>query len=117
MFDLAITASSCEWAGCGANHRSLCAFFMLRREMLSIFRSVYDFKTAHYNKQVRLWRSAADEGRWAANLLWICESDMGKQWSGEVAVSDACLSGFMQRMLLRLAAPESCGDTRVEAAA
>ena len=24
---------------------------------------------------------------------------------------------FMQRMLLRLAAPESCGDTRVEAAA
>lgn len=68
-------------------------FFMLRREMLSIFRSVYDFKTAHYNKQVRLWRSAADECRWAANLLWICESDMGKQWSGEVTVSDACLSG------------------------
>ena len=66
---------------------------MLRREMLSIFRSVYDFKTAHYNKQVRLWRSAADECRWAANLLWICESDMGKQWSGEVTVSDACLSG------------------------
>ena len=68
-------------------------FFTLHREMLSIFRSVYDFKTAHYNKQVRLWRSAADECRWAANLLWICESDMGKQWSGEVTVSDACLSG------------------------
>ena len=68
-------------------------FFMLKRELLSIFRSVYDFKIANYNKQVRLWRTAADECRWAAELLWICESDLAKEWSGNMTVSDACLSG------------------------
>lgn len=68
-------------------------FFMLKRELLSIFRSVYDFKMANYNKQVRLWRTAADECRWAADLLWICESDLAKEWSGNITVSDACLSG------------------------
>ena len=68
-------------------------FFMLKRELLSIFRSVYDFKIANYNKQVRLWRTAADECRWAADLLWICESDLAKEWSGNITVSDACLSG------------------------
>lgn len=68
-------------------------FFMLRRELLSIFRSVYDFKTAHYTTQKRLWRSAADECRWAANLLVICEADLKKSWSSTLTASDACLSG------------------------
>ena len=68
-------------------------FFMLRRELLSIFRSVYDFKTAHYTTQKRLWRSAADECRWAANLLVICEADLKKPWSSTLTASDACLSG------------------------
>ena len=68
-------------------------FFMLKRELLSIFRSVYDFKTAHYSSPSRLWRTAADECRWAADLLWICESDLAKEWSGHATVSDACLTG------------------------
>ena len=38
-------------------------FFMLRREFLSVFRSVYDFKSAHYCTKKRLWMTAADECR------------------------------------------------------
>ena len=68
-------------------------FFMLRREFLSVFRSVYDFKSAHYCTKKRLWRTAADECRWAANLLLVCESDMAKPWSDQISVSDACLTG------------------------
>lgn len=68
-------------------------FFMLRREFLSIFRSVYDFKVAHYKSPSRLWRTAAAECKWAASLLWICQSDLAKPWSPTVTVSDACLSG------------------------
>ena len=66
---------------------------MLRREFLSIFRSVCDSKMAHYKNPVRLRRTAAAERRWAANLLLLCESDLKKPWSGTISVSDACLSG------------------------
>ena len=68
-------------------------FFMLKREFLSIFRSVYSFKDVCYHKQCRLWKTAARECEWAAELLWICESDLAKPWSSEITASDACLSG------------------------
>ena len=67
--------------------------FMLRREFLSIFRSVYDFKTANLHRRARLWKSAAAECEWASHLLVLCESDLRKPWSGHITVSDACLSG------------------------
>lgn len=67
--------------------------FMLRREFLSLFRSVYDFKIANPHKRARLWRSAATECEWAANLLPLCEADLRKPWSEHVTVSDACLTG------------------------
>ena len=66
---------------------------MLRREFLSVFRSVYDFKTAHYHKPQKLWRSAATECRWAADLLFICQSELSKPWNDTITASDACLSG------------------------
>lgn len=66
---------------------------MLRREFLAVFRSVYDFKSAHYHKPQRLWRSAATECRWAADLLVICQSELSKPWNDTLTVSDACLSG------------------------
>ena len=36
---------------------------MLRREFLSVFRSVYDFKTARYHEPQRLWRPMSADGR------------------------------------------------------
>ena len=67
--------------------------FTLRREMLSMFRSVYDFKVAHYKHSYRLWKSAAQEFQWAAALLLMCYSDLKKPWCSQATVSDACLSG------------------------
>ena len=67
--------------------------FMLRRELLSIFRSVYDFKIANYGKPCKLWKSAADECRIAAALILTCYADLRRPWSSNITVSDACLSG------------------------
>ena len=73
--------------------------FMLRRELLSIFRAVYDFKVARYNSPVRLWESAAKECRWAAAMLLVCRSNLQQPWCGDVTASDACLSGTAVSML------------------
>ena len=43
-------------------------FFMLRRELLSLFRSLYDFKATHLHHRTRLWTSASVEAGWAADL-------------------------------------------------
>ena len=67
--------------------------FMVRREFLSVFRSVYDFKQAHYKNPYKLWRSAAQEFRWAAALLLVCKSDLQRPWCAQATASDACLSG------------------------
>jgi hypothetical protein len=61
--------------------------------LLSIFRSIYDFKSANLHRRARLWKSAAAECEWASHLLVLCESDLRKPWSGHITVSDACLSG------------------------
>ncbi|CAE8610344.1 unnamed protein product, partial [Polarella glacialis] len=50
--------------------------FMMRRELLSIFRSLYDFVHSSYSKRQRLWASAAKEASWAASLLLICSADL-----------------------------------------
>ena len=67
--------------------------FMLRRELLAVFRSMYDFKIANYARRTKLWASAAKEARWAAALLPLCFADLRKPWSATLTVSDACLSG------------------------
>ena len=67
--------------------------FMLRRELLSIFRSVYDFRTSCYRKGQKLWASAAEECRQAAALLLVCSADLRKPWSPVATVSDASLTG------------------------
>ena len=49
---------------------------MLRRELLSIFRSLYDFVQGSYEKRSRLWPSAVREARWAGELLALCSVDL-----------------------------------------
>ena len=68
-------------------------FFMLRRECLSVFRAVYDFKQAHYSDRVTLWKTAAEECRQAAALLLVCFADLKREWHSEVTCSDASLTG------------------------
>ena len=72
-------------------------FFMLKRELLSIFRSVYDFKTAHYSSPSRLWRTAADECRWAADLPKA--SEIEKNQSRLIFSIDIDFSFFFNRNL------------------
>lgn len=69
-------------------------FMLLRREMLSIFRSSYDFVGASYQHRCRLWKSVAKEAEWAANLLQICSANLKRNWSTVVTASDASLSGI-----------------------
>ena len=73
--------------------------FMLRREFLSVFRVVYDFKLAHYRHPSRLRRSAAKGFRWAAALLLVCNSNLRRPWSDAATASDASLSGTVVSML------------------
>ena len=68
-------------------------FFMVRRELLAIFRAVYDFKSAHYEQRVKLWPSAAQECRWAAALLLMCRANLRLPWHKSVTASDASLTG------------------------
>ena len=68
-------------------------FFMLRRECLSVFRAIYDFKQAHYSDRVTLWKTAAEECRQAAALLLVCYADLKREWHSEVTCSDASLTG------------------------
>ena len=51
--------------------------FMLRRELLDIFRSMYDFKVANYARRTKLWASAAKEAGlppYSRCVLLICVS-------------------------------------------
>ena len=68
-------------------------FMLLRRELLSIFRAMYDFVHKSYSKKRPLFASAAREAKWASALLGLCSVDLRKDWSGRVTASDASLSG------------------------
>lgn len=68
-------------------------FSMLRRELLSVFRAVYDFKVVHYEERVKLWSTAATEFAMMSALLDICYADLRRPWSQEITASDASLSG------------------------
>ena len=68
-------------------------FCMLRRELLSVFRAVYDFKIIAYNSRQRLWKTAALECKCMAALLDLCFADLRRPWCQEVTASDASLTG------------------------
>ena len=67
---------------------------LLRRELLSIFRNLYDFVQNCYSSRHKLYESAAREAKWASHLLGLCTVDMKKTWSTTVTASDASLSGI-----------------------
>jgi hypothetical protein len=69
-------------------------FCMLRRDLLSIFRSLYDFIHHSYDSRSKLWGSAAKEARWASHLLKLCSVKLRRCWSSDVTSSDASLSGI-----------------------
>ena len=68
-------------------------FAMLRRELLSVFRALYDFVHKSYHRRQRLWKSAAKEARWAQHLFKLCSVNMKRTWSSNTTTSDASLSG------------------------
>ena len=69
-------------------------FTLIRRELLSLFRNLYDFAHTYSGAAHRMWRSAAREARWAAVLLNLCVADLRKEWDTVVTASDASLSGI-----------------------
>lgn len=69
-------------------------FLMLKRELLSVFRHLYDFVTHAHDKKCRLWQGAAVEARWMSCLLTLCAADLRKSFSPLVTASDASLSGI-----------------------
>ena len=69
-------------------------FMMLRRELLAIFRSLYQFVQDNYWHRRRLWPSARSEAMWAASLLAVSFADLRRPWDCTVFASDASLSGI-----------------------
>ena len=69
-------------------------FMLIRREILSLFRNLYDFAQRHRNGAGRLWRCAAREAKWASVLLRLCVTDLRRSWDSTVTASDASLSGI-----------------------
>ena len=63
---------------------------LLRRELFSLFRSLYDFVYGSYFRRQKLWASAAaPEARWCSHLLKLCSVDMRRAWSSSATASDA----------------------------
>lgn len=67
---------------------------MLRRELFSSLRSLYDFVYAMYNRRHRLWPSARREARWCMHILKLRSVDLHRGWSDDITASDASLSGI-----------------------
>ena len=69
-------------------------FMMLRCELLSMFRSMYQFVQDCYQSRRRLWPPARSEAKWAADLLAVSFADLKRPWDSTVYASDASLSGM-----------------------
>ncbi|CAK0821388.1 unnamed protein product, partial [Prorocentrum cordatum] len=67
---------------------------MLKRELLSILRSLYDFVRDCYHVRARLWPSAAREVEQCRRLLPLMSANIRLQWSPTVFAYDACLTGM-----------------------
>ena len=67
---------------------------LLRRELLSPLRALYDFAYAMYDRRQKLWPSAIKDARWCSRLFKLCSVDLRRAWSSDVTASDASLSGI-----------------------
>ncbi|CAK0898069.1 unnamed protein product, partial [Prorocentrum cordatum] len=67
---------------------------MMKRELLSILRSLYDFVRECYHVRARLWPSAAREVEQCRRLLPLMSANLRLQWSPTVFAYDACLTGM-----------------------
>ena len=67
---------------------------MVKRELLSLLRSLYDFALRCEHTPARLWRSACREARWVSVLLSLCSTNLRAPWCTSVTASDASLSGI-----------------------
>ena len=86
---------------------------LLRRELLSIFRTLYDFVYANYDNKTKLWSAAAKEARWASELLVLCSVNVRKGWSQDITSSDASLSGIaVSRRPLNEVAQKEIGSVK-----
>ncbi|CAK0854752.1 unnamed protein product, partial [Prorocentrum cordatum] len=65
------------------------ALLFLRREALSMLRSVYVFIRSTYDKAQPLWASCQQELRWVLALLPTAFADMKRPWHAEVGTFDA----------------------------
>ena len=69
-------------------------FMLLRRELLSIPRRLYDFVQYAGQSRRRLWAVAAVEARWIGELLSLSTADLRRVPSTQLTSSDASLSGI-----------------------
>lgn len=69
-------------------------FMLLRRELLSIPRRLYDFVQYAGNRKCRLWATAAIEARWIGELLTLSVADLRRVPSTLLTSLDASLSGI-----------------------
>ncbi|CAE8582249.1 unnamed protein product [Polarella glacialis] len=67
---------------------------LLKRELLCIFRTFYDFISQCYDTPVVVWPSVVKEARWAATLLRLCHSNLRRPWDLLVTASNASLTGI-----------------------
>lgn len=64
------------------------------RPLVSLFRNVYTFIRAQYDKATRLWRSCLKEIEWVRSLIWFARSNMRRKWHPEVLMHDSSLAGY-----------------------
>ena len=67
---------------------------LMRRELLSIFHTVYRFVRESCTKFQRLWNSAREELDAFLGAMVFVEADWGQPWTPYVYASDASLLGF-----------------------
>ena len=66
----------------------------MRRELLSLFPTVYVFIKHHHSSSSFLWPSVRKELAHPRSLLPMAFIDVGRPWSSLLTATDASLSGF-----------------------
>ena len=67
---------------------------LLRRELLSIFHSVYAFINAHYHDRADLWPEVCSEMRAFAGAMVFLVAPWDLPWNEVAVCTDACETGF-----------------------
>jgi len=72
-----------------------CTFLgLIRREILSVFHTVYAFMEANYNIVSQLWVSVREELAAFLGLTFFLESGWERHWNSAAMASDASLTGW-----------------------